>query len=442
MVLMMGALHIEDKAQQMVGKILHDSGWTSILSRAQILTTGRAQSALNENHIKRTRYTHQVSVVSLKYLKHLAYIQNCPCVLGPPESFDMWYRQTCVEVPQFKYWFTIIDLELLLCRFVRSLREGDFALYVQVCDELCSWFHVMDHTNYARWLPVHVRDMVQLSEKHPTIHDVFLKGNFVVQKSPHKFSLIAKDHAHEQSNKILQSHRGVVGLYENPEALALFMLAGPDCTKIVQQFEGMFSTTSSSISHHEEAHGLQMKFYKDVMSFVGTVKQMGSPFLATDTELVALDTQDVMEPEVAAPLSLMPAIGETWHAEYTTQRLQNPLIPVSDTIPHQNIFTFANRPDLKKKTLVSGGKIWHSSHNSFCRSNQREPPSLTGHGTPRTGVKSHVIDCISAPIGHTIPSNQVTVVLLDMAAVVHMILPTNAQTFSEYVTKHIIPYMK
>ena len=29
-----------------------------------------------------------------------------------------------------------------------------------------------------------------------------------------------------------------------------------------------------------------------------------------------------------------------------------------------------------------------------------------------------------------------------MAAVVHMIRPTNAQTFSEYVTKHIIPYMK
>ena len=155
--------------RQMVGKILRDSGWTSILSQAQVLTTGRAQSALNEYHIKRTHYAHQVSLVSLKYLKHLAYTQYCSCVLGPPESFDMWDRRTCVEVPQFRYWSTIIDLELLLCRFVRSLREGHFALYVQVCDELCSWFHVMDHTNYARWLPVHVRDMVQLSEKHPTV---------------------------------------------------------------------------------------------------------------------------------------------------------------------------------------------------------------------------------------------------------------------------------
>ena len=166
-----------------------------------------------------------------------------------------------------------------------------------------------------------------------------------------------------------------------------------------------------------------------------------------------------MEPEVAASLSLMPAIGETLHAEYTTQRLDNPLIPVSDTIPRQNIFTFASRPDLKKKTQNVGVQRQNMTlvtqlflslqsrpdadmRDFFCYENQREPPSLADHGTLRTGVKSHVIDCISAPTGHTIPSNQVTVVLLDMAAVVHMIWQTNAQTFSEYVAKHIIPYIK
>ena len=85
------------------------------------------------------------------------------------------------------------------------------------------------------------------------------------------------------------------------------------------------------------------------MWFVETVKQMGNPFLRTSTELIALDTHDVMEPEVAASLSLMPTIGEALHVEYTTHRLEIPLIPVSDTIPRQNMFTFANRPDLKKK---------------------------------------------------------------------------------------------
>ena len=87
-------------------------------------------------------------------------------------------------------------------------------MYVQVCDELCNWFHALDHTNYARWLPVHVRDMVMLSDTHPEVYDKFMKGNFVVQKSGKKFSLIAKDQAHEQSNKSLQAHGGASGLHE------------------------------------------------------------------------------------------------------------------------------------------------------------------------------------------------------------------------------------
>ena len=57
---MMGTLHIEDKMHQMIGKVLRDTGWTTILSQAQVLTSGRAESALDEHHIKRTRYAHQV----------------------------------------------------------------------------------------------------------------------------------------------------------------------------------------------------------------------------------------------------------------------------------------------------------------------------------------------------------------------------------------------
>ena len=64
-----------------------------------------------------------------------------------------------------------------MCRFIRSLREGDFRLYVHVCDELCSWFHLMNHTKYARWLPIHVRDMVQLPAKHSQVYTEFLNGN-------------------------------------------------------------------------------------------------------------------------------------------------------------------------------------------------------------------------------------------------------------------------
>ena len=141
-----------------------------------------------------------------------------------------------------------------MARFLRSLWEGDFTLYVHASDELYSWFHGLDHTHYALWLPICVKDMVQIADKHPEVHAEFMNGNFAVQKSARKFSLVAKDQAHEHSNKSIQEHGAAGGLYENPEALTLFMLRGPDCARIVQEFEAVHDPPSSSNAHKEEGH--------------------------------------------------------------------------------------------------------------------------------------------------------------------------------------------
>lgn len=52
------------------------------------------------------------------------------------------------NMPQFNYCSTIMELELLMCRFIRSLREEDILLYIQVCYELCPWFYTLDHSGY------------------------------------------------------------------------------------------------------------------------------------------------------------------------------------------------------------------------------------------------------------------------------------------------------
>jgi len=55
--------------------------------------------------------------------------------------------------------------------------------------------------NYARWLPVHIKDMVQLRQVVPSVHEQFEHGNFVVHKSAHIFSTMALAQAHEQMNE-------------------------------------------------------------------------------------------------------------------------------------------------------------------------------------------------------------------------------------------------
>ena len=145
--------------------------------------------------------------------------------------------------------------------------------------------------------------MVQLAQQNPEVHAEFMKGYLIVQKYRRKVSLMAKDQAHEQSNKILQTKGGAAGLYENHEALMLFMLAGPDCARMVEEFEAIHDLPPSSTDHHEEGRSLQVTFRKDTSSFVKVIEQLGNPFVATGLELVALDTQNVMEESVVASLS-------------------------------------------------------------------------------------------------------------------------------------------
>ena len=93
----------------------------------------------------------------------------------------------------FQFWHIILQLELYVMIYVRAVCVGDFQLYVKAITKIVPWFFALDHTHYARWMPVHLRDLVSLKEVHPNIHAEFVKGNFAVRKSRRVFSAIAID---------------------------------------------------------------------------------------------------------------------------------------------------------------------------------------------------------------------------------------------------------
>ena len=80
--------------------------------------------------------------------------------------------------------------------------------------------------NYARWLPIHLRDMMSIEEKHPDVAREFHKGNFVVHRSQRECSALAIDQAHEQNNAVIRGDGGAIGLAEDPVARRRWMVAG------------------------------------------------------------------------------------------------------------------------------------------------------------------------------------------------------------------------
>ena len=126
-------------------------------------------------------------------------------------KFADWCQQKA-ETCQFLYWATVLQLELKVLVYVCSLHQESFTTYVDALRELAVWFHALDHTNYGRWIPVHLRDIVKLQTTHPEIAQEFRAENFMVQETNRPFSAIPVDQANEQNNAAI---KGAVGLTDN-----------------------------------------------------------------------------------------------------------------------------------------------------------------------------------------------------------------------------------
>ena len=127
-----------------------------------------------------------------------------------------WQEVRNQRSPTFLFWNSIIEYEALALLVIRAHRQRNFTLYVEALEELIPLFFALDHVNYARWTPIHVRDMKSLPES--IAREFQREGHWVLSKTGNRFSAIPFDQAHEQENKVIKSAGGAVGLTENPVA--------------------------------------------------------------------------------------------------------------------------------------------------------------------------------------------------------------------------------
>ena len=153
----------------------------------------------------------------------------------------------------FGFWFMILNMELTIFTLLRAFREGSFSLYLEALAKLVPYFFANNNANYARWLPIHLRDMICLEKQHPEVAREFHASNFVVHKLHRDFSSLAIDQAHEQNNAVIKGDGGAIGLTEDPSALRRWMVAGPEITKFVANYKEVSGTKNvKKGNHHQE----------------------------------------------------------------------------------------------------------------------------------------------------------------------------------------------
>ena len=177
-IVMFGGLHIEMTSFKVLGDLLEGSGWTEALVKAGVASSGTADSFLKASHVTRTRRAHQITASSLYLLQrsvYKEYMHNLETT-GDVVTFENWCNAKFDTCPQFQFWFLILQLELAVLVYVRSIREADFLLYIESLSKIVPWFFALDRTNYSRWVPIHIRDMISLKKLHPHVYAKFLKG--------------------------------------------------------------------------------------------------------------------------------------------------------------------------------------------------------------------------------------------------------------------------
>ena len=366
-----------------------------------------------------------------------------------------WVAQQKDKEPQFCFWYDTLEFILLILEFVKSIRSGDFELYINTLELLMPWVFALDHLNYAKCLPVHLRDMCTLEERHPAVHKAFHEGQFVGQKSLCPFSKLALDQTYEQLIDVLKDDGGIIGLTEDPAALRRYMTAGPELSRLIQEFERPVSNKYTK--HHEQYSKFQNTFLIHVTKMNESFSNLGNPFIEDSGQLIDLATSAVMTDDIILCIRQVTKHGCTKYEEFFEDRISTQKKTWTSTLKRMNLSLFSDKSKpKKKKNEVSVVKeerakvihMLHASHSGrdvedvLAHETSDMPPSLTRAGKMHHGNKADILTCLEA-VTPELSSNRpnVDVIINDGSVIVHLLRPTYCDTFRDYINNMFLPYI-
>ena len=338
------------------------------------------------------------------------------------------------------------------------------------------WITALDHQHYARNVPIHLRDLATLEERHPALFVEFVEGKFVGQKTDRKFSKLPLDQMHEQLNDYLKNESGTVGNLDDPRTVRREQVARPEMVRLISEIE---DNLQSNTTHHEQYHGFQTKFQvlisankssctvfhkpvfifyqADVRGLVKSFQDLGNPFLEGSGQLYDVNSSAIMSPDVVANVENIITIGETKYFEFLKERILTQKTPIMDPIKQTRLKLFNAKtgtrkpkaPTNEKESKSMTSRILLASKSGreiptqlFSHEISHHPPSLTRHGKMYHGTKSELVDLLTHGMKAPINQPPASCVVLDGALMAHILHPRTSLTIGEYCSDVIAPYVQ
>ena len=175
---------------------------------------------------------------------------------------------------------------------------------------------------------------------HPAVYQEFLAGGFVAFKTMRPFSAMALDQTHEQSNAVIKGDGGAVGLTENTSALTRWTMAGPEISRMIEEYEMLQSTANTSPRHHDQYPAVQLKFQREVTQLISVISDLGNPFTEDRGNLLTIDTKEIMDQVVVESVKQVIKLGKEQYSKFHDERLVKRSVPINEPIKRNKLSLF------------------------------------------------------------------------------------------------------
>ena len=305
-VLRPGELHTVMAQLRTIGTYIDSSGLDLCWVEADLYGTATVKQIIEGRHVKRAIQAHMTSLQALFKIYGDVLFDHHPDVRQKCEDLANELKNGCqardsqlVQDAHSKLQKAINDLEILqlmklfteqqgplgkamlqymqmvleMAMYIRAVRTANWELHLEATECFLKYFFAHDKLNYARLIPVYVADMKSLPDSDPDIYREFISGNWVVNKNSIPFCAIGADHALEQVNRMMNVSGGLVGITQNPNALAKFFLAAPELSNIANEAHKMAGLKSRKPeTHHDLSDAATSRQERDVSELTNTIR--------------------------------------------------------------------------------------------------------------------------------------------------------------------------
>ena len=399
LVLRLGSFHIAMNFLIAIGQHFSHSGLTNVWTESGVFTETTSQNILDGKNWNRSFRTHSLTYEALwriYWTKFLQWVQEtdrtvdsdieqlCDLIVskfkinnfsGIQETVKnelfpkakilqkmfIEFEETLIS-PTSKYWLEYKNMVQTLLDFVRAEREGIWQLHLSSLSKMIPWMVMYDHTNYARYGPIYLSDMKQLSTTAPDVYNEFESGNFVIKSTTGRFNQIPVDQALEHVNKKGKTSGGLIGITRIESARDEWCLTYNGHSKLSEDTRRMVGLADlEDLDEQPHIERGKQRITRDERDVMALKDQFQVCDVFSDTPyLLNISTKEVASEDIQKDLLTAFERGKVATKAFINDRMQpDSNVTVFDTISRHNSKTFKSlgkvvpAKEIKRKSNVS-----------------------------------------------------------------------------------------